>query len=649
MRLTPLLLLAGLGCTESALYSTARPPIEANRVTLSGRVCTDDLEAARFPVRVVLVVDQAAGPLFSDFDPGADRIAALSAFVQSALARPEYAFAVVGYAGRARRLAPEEGAFTRNPGELLNALNRLSLPGPCLGDSVLEVGEPEEVCRDYGDGLRVASTLIEDDLAARPAGLDVLTEYMLVLVNAGGHQPLTRRHTCCPPGDQACREGDNEPSFSCQAAQDVAQVDDLRTRIGEAGGAGLQVHVLHLAAEPEEAVDGQIADGHQRLAFAGAGRYVRVGAGTAIDLNALRPFDRRSELRAKYFTLANTSTLPGPDGPRADSDGDGLADDVEADFGASPDEADTDGDGAGDLVEVLVGRDPTLEDSPDACAEIEAGDLDLDGLSDCDEALLGTDRSLVDTDGDGLPDRQEVALGTDYLNPDAVGDLDGDGVRNGDELRERTDPRTVDLPSRLGNAYRYTVQDLGRQLEARADRLRTLTGVEIVEVSAGSTVGRGLLRFVPTPEGPSFAWKDPGDDAPGPIVTLEEGTRLDLPSSSWAPIQGAEGRFVTIEVEPEALPPRETGEQLRISLRDRHCLDYVVRNVRLVETRTGVNDLLLYLAQAPGDRLGAPGPFRLAHVPIQYRPPDFRRPAGAVLSIRDEEFVRPRVELGHLP
>ncbi len=642
----PLLLGLAAGCTDSGLYSTERPPIEANRVTLSGRVCTDDPETARFPIRVVLVVDQAAGPLYSDFDPGAGRVTALSDFVQSALSRPEFSFAVVGYAGRAQRLAPEEGTFTRNPGELLNGLNRLSLAGPCLGESVLDESAERrrDVCRDYDDGLRVATTLIEDDLAARPKGVTVLTQYAVVLVNAGRHLPLATRHDCCAPGDAECLAAPDEHSFGCQASLDIARIRALRERVGEAGAAGLQVHVLHLAAEPEEADNDAIASGHQRLAFAGGGRYARFGAGTAIDVGVLRPFDRRVELRAKHLVVANATSLPGPDGPRADSDRDGIADALEAEFGTSPDAADSDEDGASDLVEVLVGRDPTGPDPSDACADIEPGDLDLDGLSDCDEALLGTDRSLVDSDGDGLADPLEVTLGTDYLNPDAVEDTDADGIENGDEITERTDPRSADLPSRLGDAYRYTVTDLGRVSEGRADRLRTLTGVEVVRVSEGSTPGRGLLRFAPG-DPPGFAWKDPGDDAPGPVSYLEEGTRLDLPSSSWAPIQGDEGRLVTIEVVRDELPPTEAVEQLRIAFRERHCLRYLVRNVRLLETRSGVNDLFLYLAEAPDDRLRSPGPFRLAHIPVRYTPPDIRDPAGAILTVRDEEFVRPKVEL----
>ena len=70
----PWLLSIALGCTDADLYDAKRAPIEANRLFVYGRVCTEDPEVARFPVRVVLVADHAGGPLFSDFDPGGERV-----------------------------------------------------------------------------------------------------------------------------------------------------------------------------------------------------------------------------------------------------------------------------------------------------------------------------------------------------------------------------------------------------------------------------------------------------------------------------------------------------------------------------------------------------------------------------------------------
>ena len=176
------------GCTDAGLYDAKRPPIEANRIAVTGTVCTEDPELARFPVRLVIVADQAAGPLFADYDAAGLRFRELNNLINSALQKPEYELAVVGYGPTAKKLAPEEGSFERNPGSLLNAINRLSIPEPCGA---------ADYCRDYNEGLRVAGNLIEDDMAQTSAGERGLTQYVIVMVNAGQQQPLVDGRQCC--------------------------------------------------------------------------------------------------------------------------------------------------------------------------------------------------------------------------------------------------------------------------------------------------------------------------------------------------------------------------------------------------------------------------------------------------------------------
>ena len=120
-----------------------------------------------------------------------------------------------------------------------------------------------------------------------------------------------------------------------------------------------------------------------------------------------------------------------PAPPPVDTDGDGIADNVDADddndgvaddddaFPLDPDESvDTDGDGIGDNAD---------------------GDDDDDGVADADDAFpLDPDES-VDTDGDGIGDNADgdddddgVADGDDAfpLDPDESVDTDGDGIGN---------------------------------------------------------------------------------------------------------------------------------------------------------------------------------------------------------------------------
>lgn len=95
----------------------------------------------------------------------------------------------------------------------------------------------------------------------------------------------------------------------------------------------------------------------------------------------------------------------------ADSDGDGVSDDVEIANGLDPNDAadafgDPDADGLSTRDELDIGLDPFNPDT------------DGDGLLDGDEAtFIGTNPLLFDTDGDQISDGLEVQVGSDPLDP----------------------------------------------------------------------------------------------------------------------------------------------------------------------------------------------------------------------------------------
>ena len=97
---------------------------------------------------------------------------------------------------------------------------------------------------------------------------------------------------------------------------------------------------------------------------------------------------------------------------RTDSDGDGLYNDDETSvYHTNPNIADTDGDGTSDGEEVYLGTNPLAASAPAAGA-----DRDGDGLLDVDESkTYGTNPDVSDTDGDGVGDGAEVGNGTDPL------------------------------------------------------------------------------------------------------------------------------------------------------------------------------------------------------------------------------------------
>ncbi|MDF4204971.1 Ig-like domain-containing protein [Maribacter sp. SA7] len=148
----------------------------------------------------------------------------------------------------------------------------------------------------------------------------------------------------------------------------------------------------------------------------------------------------------------------------ADCDGDGVTNGTEATNGTDPYNVDTDGDGV---------PDNTDSDALDPCDPVQAAgytgyaagnaiwaaaDCDNDGVINGTENTNGTDPYSSDTDGDGVPDNTDAdpldpcdpVQAAGYTGYDAsnaiwaVADCDGDGVTNGTEATNGTDPYNTD-------------------------------------------------------------------------------------------------------------------------------------------------------------------------------------------------------------
>lgn len=115
-----------------------------------------------------------------------------------------------------------------------------------------------------------------------------------------------------------------------------------------------------------------------------------------------------------------------------DTDGDGLPDWWETEFGLDPADpnaangasGDPDNDSLTNVQEYARRTKPNDRDSDD------------DGLDDGAEVTRGTNPNLADTDGDGLTDADEVTRQTDPLKADSDGDL----ITDGNEVALGTDP-----------------------------------------------------------------------------------------------------------------------------------------------------------------------------------------------------------------
>jgi len=162
----------------------------------------------------------------------------------------------------------------------------------------------------------------------------------------------------------------------------------------------------------------------------------------------------------KFFddtTVLNSTTLG--DACNPDIDGDGLANDIEAELGPTgsahaqcasatgptdPLKLDTDADGFTDRAECMLDTNPvdpaTKPPNPNAGV-----DTDHDGLPDALEVTLGTNPAMADSDGDRLLDGVEfLRYGSDPLNANTDGDICSDG-KEAASLNDDTNVNSTDL------------------------------------------------------------------------------------------------------------------------------------------------------------------------------------------------------------
>lgn len=624
------LFVLGAACSDASLYGGPGGDPSANRLALTGRVCTDDAKDKGFPVRVIFLVDTAAGNLFSTYDLESLRLQALRDALALHGGNESYQFAIAAMDGRARRLAPTEGYFTRNPGELENAVALTALPQGCIAG----------VCRDYSAGLELVQSIVEGDLASLKPGEKSRTQYTVILMAGGPPDPLKCASDCCDCADDDCDCNTCDLSFSCTQELLRTEITDLREKVEKEGAAAFSLHVLHLEGNgSDENTAAMLKD----AAFAGNGRYEKFNSADSITLDRIGLSRVSSLFQIKTLMATNANVLPNAENPIVDSDGDGIGDGEELDMGTNPLAKDTDGDGIGDYIEWLISFDPLVVDADiPLCVTLEGPpfrDEDGDRLNDCEELLLGTEPTLPDTDGDGIIDWVEVVLGTDYLLPDSLKDPDRDGSDNWEECRQHTDPRSGDAASHLGNAYRYDLEEPYFTKEPVVTSPRRILGVTALSAGEDSTGGLGTLRYLRNPS--RLSWQDASDDAAGTPVDVSASGVYTLNSAAQA--VDAPEKWISVSVDNRMYPPDNEQEFLLVEIAEKQCLSFTISNIRLMETlqpegRGGLNDVFLYFAESPKDRLTLPGLFRVLHIPVVYHEEKGRVPDDVYLEIKDEEL-----------
>jgi hypothetical protein len=661
------LILSTFACSDAKLYHQKKVPFQADRLAFKGKVCTANPQTS---TKILLLLDQSPGQLYEDYDPALDRLKKFSDLIQSALAKTQNEFAIISYAGRAKRIAPlQENSisdldlygntstqkvtqFTRDPGILLSAISQLSTPSDCASDSK---------CRDPLDAIRSAKSLIEDDLAQMEAGQRALSRYVILWGVSGMAMPYANEGACCLPQDQAClnQESSPVPSFRCQNQLELQAIQTLRESILSRGVSSFELNIFYMTEAkanlsiPELAFEKNLL----QMSFITNGAYRKFSTVGTIDFRQIVDFNHQPTLYPSVLSVVNQSVAPRASGLLSDSDQDGLADQEETD--SDPLMADTDGDFVGDLLETRLSKSATKKTDYPLCEDLILTqmmgiDRDLDGINECEERLLGTDPSLSDTDGDGLVDGLEFKRGTDYLHVDSTVDFDQDGIYNIDELRENTDPRSIDQTGRLGLATRYEIKYEGEKTILQPKTMQKLEGIRISSVQ-NSIAGVHQLKWTPAQnqQKAKISWQKANDPQFRTEIEITGRGTYQMVYGQKAkdiPQIDSNTEMITLEVTPSILPQIEMLDELLIIEEQQNCIEYKVNNLRLVETlplkgdqnQVGLNEIYLYLSQENASaQQNQPTLFRIAKIPIRYDAPNDRIPNQAQIKIDDGEFISP--------
>lgn len=638
-------LFAGLGCTDVSLYGrVGQEPRIADKLTLTGLLCTDNPATRAFPVKILYLVDVSGTT--QEAAPFGEQVQAFRGVLSQNLPNRFVEVGVIRYADRAQSLVsvpngPVTSGFTRDEAQIDAALVQLRNGGGG---------------RDLAAGLGLARSVITGDAFQADRGPLSRTKYVLVHLTTGSPQPGIAA--------ARCQDLFEAPPDDCERAFLERSVRALRDEVLSLGAAELAFHVAHLEAP---GIRGLPCDPRQGSADCNgpAAGLTCVRTGRRVDTGrCVELCDPAAPACVSDPLNPVCVSVPAEDGTvvahcaRGDEtacfdgmDNDGDGEDVDC---ADPDyPLDCDGNGGceadclGACRAAAFGVDMALAGggsyerftTADALTfaridfrstqrrfvlkgfvvdnrnaiPTERGlvvDSDADGLSDEDElrvtgldangAMVSLDPTQRDTDGDGLSDPVEQRLRTVGLDPflpgvppdcvDPFVDRDGDGLGDCEEKLLGSDPTLFDSDA----------DGFPDELEFRR--------------------GTNLLR----------------DDG---LADLDQ----DGVPNGRELVEHTDVRSNDAAVRA-SLAYRQRVTPAGVTENRRTCYDLRVSNITLLETLDrgfgpGNNDVDVYFGQVPEGDLERFGSFTAAQVRVRFIAPEFREPEAAALDLVDGDFV----------
>jgi Bacterial TSP3 repeat len=454
-------------CACSGAYLESPPPAAsvapATTVNVSGSFCTDDPSTLLAPVKIAFVLDYSQSMVVSD--PTTSRAQAVLDVIARLGQSDALSIAVLLFRGDVNVITKVQ----QPDGTQLDGFTpSTQLDTTALGVA-LHVGLPapetvDQQTTDFIGALSRVRGLIEDDVLKTQSDPDLLarSRYLVIFLSDG--IPSKNYPPGCQPGGLG---GNACPVCLPSIQQAVLQI----ARLTDTGAGDVRVNTAYVfnnteVPPPPAAVHRTAAGLLDCMAVAGNGDFRDFSLGEPIDFLG---FDYQALQRLfllKNLLVVNMNARPGTFAP--DSDGDGLSDAEELALGTNPLDPVTNHDGYGDLLKSKFPANFHLNHFDPGCPPSEQGDLDGDGLRDCEEIFIGTSSHRIDSDKDGVPDGIEWLMGTRPSVDDMLDDPDRDGLTNLEELRAHTDPNVADVSNLADVAQRYSIQSQGAPVAGRS-------------------------------------------------------------------------------------------------------------------------------------------------------------------------------------
>ncbi|HEX8699717.1 MAG TPA: calcium-binding protein [Myxococcaceae bacterium] len=464
MRTPPLLisLLASLlllSCSDAGLYALdGRGPSGRDRADFAGEACIPLASGDAFPVKVVFAIQGGQGVPAELVGYTTDALGTLS----SRFSGPFIKFSLVAFHTVATGL---QGSFA-DAATFQTALSRYA--------SYQETG-PISI----RSALRLSKSLLSGDMQTSCRGAVGRTRYLVVLVITGSDV------SCDNPAFNVGIDSDcadltaSRGAAACSQCELTVVTGELKALQQQFGAGEVVVQPIYVRTTPDPVTRDQVA----AIANAGGTEAIETDPeGLRDAISNVNYASLQTQLVLKRFLAFNRNVQVRAGQVLADSDGDGVADEDEADLGLLPDDPDSDRDGLMDGIELRMGLDPNAVDEINGC-NVSLDD-DGDRLNTCEERVLGTDPCMGDSDGDGLPDLVEALTRTNPLVPEDLLDTDRDGITNIQEVESRGDPLSADLAFQAERGYGYSLAPIDNTPDGRACyrlRAENITVVETLE------------------------------------------------------------------------------------------------------------------------------------------------------------------------